>query len=57
LFFANRLTKDGESDLRKLVAGIKITRQLFQLTAFDDFRGEEAAAGAVFNLLFRFQQS
>ncbi|BAY11422.1 GMC family oxidoreductase [Calothrix sp. NIES-2098] len=36
----------GESDLQKLVAGIKITRQIFHSNAFDDFRGEEAAPGA-----------
>ncbi|WP_341530459.1 GMC family oxidoreductase N-terminal domain-containing protein [Nostoc sp. UHCC 0302] len=35
----------SESDLQKLVAGIKIIRQIFQSTAFDDFRGEEAAPG------------
>ncbi len=33
----------SESDLQKLVAGIKILRQIFQSNAFDDFRGEEAA--------------
>ncbi|MGL5943591.1 MAG: GMC family oxidoreductase [Waterburya sp.] len=36
----------SKSDLQKLVAGIKIIRQIFQSTAFDEFRGEEAAPGA-----------
>ncbi|MEG4593873.1 GMC family oxidoreductase N-terminal domain-containing protein [Microcoleus sp. F8_C2] len=36
----------SESDLQKLVAGIKISRQLFHSTAFDEFRGEEVAPGA-----------
>ncbi|OUL20167.1 choline dehydrogenase [Nostoc sp. RF31YmG] len=36
----------SESDLQKLVAGIKIIRQIFHSNAFDDFRGEEAAPGA-----------
>ncbi|MEG4105679.1 GMC family oxidoreductase N-terminal domain-containing protein [Microcoleus sp. S13_C5] len=34
------------SDLQKLVAGIKISRQLFHSDAFDEFRGEEVAPGA-----------
>jgi choline dehydrogenase len=36
----------SESDVQKLVAGIKIIRQIFQSNAFDEFRGEEAAPGA-----------
>ncbi|MDZ8055324.1 MAG: GMC family oxidoreductase [Aulosira sp. ZfuVER01] len=36
----------NQSDLHKLVAGIKIIRQMFQSNAFDKFRGEEAAPGA-----------
>ncbi|OUL25001.1 choline dehydrogenase [Nostoc sp. T09] len=36
----------SESDVQKLIAGIKIIRQIFQANAFDDFRGEEAAPGA-----------
>jgi choline dehydrogenase len=36
----------NESDLQKLVAGIKIIRQIFQSNEFDDFRGKEAAPGA-----------
>jgi choline dehydrogenase len=36
----------SESDLQKLVAGIKIIRQLFHSKAFDEFRGEEVAPGA-----------
>ncbi len=36
----------SESDLQKLVAGIKIIRQMFQSNAFDEFRGEEVAPGA-----------
>ncbi|MDZ8239451.1 MAG: GMC family oxidoreductase N-terminal domain-containing protein [Nostoc sp. ChiQUE01a] len=35
----------SKSDLQKLVAGIKIIRQIFQSNIFDDFRGEEAAPG------------
>ncbi|MCP6762154.1 MAG: GMC family oxidoreductase N-terminal domain-containing protein [Fischerella sp. CENA71] len=35
----------SESDLQKLVAGIKIIRQLFNSSVFDDFRGEEVAPG------------
>lgn len=36
----------SESDLQKLVAGIKIIRQILHSKAFDDFRGEEVAPGA-----------
>lgn len=36
----------SESDVQKLVAGIKIIRQLFHSNAFDEFRGEEVAPGA-----------
>ncbi|MEH2252219.1 GMC family oxidoreductase [Nostoc sp.] len=36
----------SQSDLKKLVAGIKLIRQLFQTRAFDEFRGEEIAPGA-----------
>ncbi|MBE8968640.1 GMC family oxidoreductase N-terminal domain-containing protein [Nostocales cyanobacterium LEGE 12452] len=36
----------SESDLQKLLAGIKIIRQIFQSDVFDEFRGEEVAPGA-----------
>ncbi|RCJ19609.1 choline dehydrogenase [Nostoc minutum NIES-26] len=36
----------SESDLQKLLAGIKIIRQIFHSNIFDEFRGEEAAPGA-----------
>ncbi|MDZ8185315.1 MAG: GMC family oxidoreductase N-terminal domain-containing protein [Nostoc sp. ChiSLP02] len=36
----------SESDLQKLLAGIKIMRQIFQSSVFDEFRGEEVAPGA-----------
>jgi choline dehydrogenase len=36
----------NQSDVSKLVAGIKIIRQLFHSSAFDGFRGEEVAPGA-----------
>ncbi|MEH2252811.1 GMC family oxidoreductase [Nostoc sp.] len=36
----------SESDLQKLLAGIKILRQIFHSDVFDEFRGEEAAPGA-----------
>jgi len=36
----------SEADVQKLVAGIKLMRQLFQTSAFDEFRGEEIAPGA-----------
>ncbi|NMG20417.1 GMC family oxidoreductase [Brasilonema bromeliae] len=36
----------SESDVQKLVAGIKIIRQLFNSSVFDEFRGEEAAPSA-----------
>ncbi|WP_298916282.1 GMC oxidoreductase [uncultured Nostoc sp.] len=36
----------SQSDVKKLVAGIKLIRQLFQTRAFDEFRGEEIAPGA-----------
>lgn len=35
----------SQSDLQKLVTGIKIIRQLFHSAAFDEFRGEEVAPG------------
>ncbi|NUN66821.1 choline dehydrogenase (plasmid) [Pseudanabaena biceps] len=36
----------SSSDLQKLVFGIKRIRELFQTSAFDQFRGEEVAPGA-----------
>lgn len=36
----------SEADVQKLVEGIKLLRQLFQTSAFDEFRGEEIAPGA-----------
>ncbi|MBP5971311.1 GMC family oxidoreductase N-terminal domain-containing protein [Brasilonema sp. CT11] len=36
----------SESDVQKLVAGIKIIRQLCNSSVFDEFRGEEVAPGA-----------
>jgi choline dehydrogenase len=36
----------SESDLHKLVVGVKLIRKLFQTSAFDEFRGEEVAPGA-----------
>lgn len=36
----------SESDMQKLVAGVKIIRKLFAVSAFDEFRGEEVAPGA-----------
>jgi choline dehydrogenase len=36
----------NESDSQKLLAGIKIIRQILQSSAFDEFRGEEVAPGA-----------
>ncbi len=36
----------SQADVQKLVAGIKLMRQLFQTSAFDEFRGEEIAPGA-----------
>ncbi|MGL4880363.1 MAG: GMC family oxidoreductase, partial [Waterburya sp.] len=35
----------SETDVRKLVAGIRLMRQLFQSRAFDEFGGEEIAPG------------
>ncbi len=35
----------SEADVQKLVEGIKLIRQLFQSSAFDEFRGEEIAPG------------
>jgi choline dehydrogenase len=35
----------SSSDLQKLVAGVKLIRELFQASAFDEFRGEEVAPG------------
>jgi len=34
------------TDVQKLVAAIKLMRQLFHNSAFDEFRGEEIAPGA-----------
>jgi choline dehydrogenase len=39
----------NQSDVQKLVDGVKLTRQLFQTSAFDEFRGEEIAPGANVN--------
>ena len=36
----------SEADVQKLVAGIKLLRNLFGASAFDKFRGEEIAPGA-----------
>ncbi|NEU78613.1 GMC family oxidoreductase N-terminal domain-containing protein [Nostoc sp. UIC 10630] len=36
----------SESDLQKLLAGVKIIRQIFHSSVFDELRGEEAAPGA-----------
>ncbi|MBD2524709.1 GMC family oxidoreductase [Nostoc sp. FACHB-133] len=36
----------SQSDVQKLVAGVKLMRQLFQTSAFDEFRGREVAPGA-----------
>lgn len=36
----------SQADVQKLVEGIKLIRQLFQSTAFDQFRGQEIAPGA-----------
>ena len=36
----------SQADLQKLVEGIKLIRQLFEHSAFDEFRGEEIAPGA-----------
>ncbi|MDZ8026797.1 MAG: GMC family oxidoreductase N-terminal domain-containing protein [Nostoc sp. DedQUE11] len=36
----------SESDLQKLLAGIKIIRQIFHSSVFDELRGEEVAPGA-----------
>ncbi|WP_460200243.1 GMC family oxidoreductase [Scytonema sp. NUACC21] len=36
----------SQSDVQKLVAGIKLLRNLFHSSAFDEFRGEEIAPGA-----------
>ena len=35
----------SQADVQKLVEGIKLIRQLFQSTAFDQFRGKEIAPG------------
>jgi choline dehydrogenase len=35
----------SQSDVQKLVTGIKLMRQLFQSNAFDEFRGREVAPG------------
>jgi choline dehydrogenase len=36
----------SQADLQNLVEGIKLIRQLFEHSAFDEFRGEEIAPGA-----------
>ena len=36
----------SEADVQKLVAAIKLTRQLFHMSHFDEFRGAEIAPGA-----------
>ena len=36
----------SESDVQKLVSGIKLIRNLFHSSAFDEFRGKEVAPGA-----------
>lgn len=36
----------SQADVQKLVEGVKLIRQLFQTSAFDEFRGEEIAPGA-----------
>src|SRR5919202_2144392 len=36
----------SEFDVQKLVSGIKLIRQLFHSSAFDEFRGKEVAPGA-----------
>jgi choline dehydrogenase len=36
----------SEADVQKLVAGIKLMRELFQTSAFDEFRGRAVAPGA-----------
>ncbi len=36
----------SQSDVQKLVAGVKLMRQLFDNSAFDEFRGEEIAPSA-----------
>jgi choline dehydrogenase len=35
----------SQSDIEKLIAGLKLIRQLFHDTAFDEFRGKEIAPG------------
>ncbi len=36
----------SQADVQKLVEGIKLIRQLFQTSAFDEFRGQEITPGA-----------
>jgi len=36
----------SQADVQKLVAGVKLLRQLFRSIAFDEFRGKEVAPGA-----------
>jgi choline dehydrogenase len=36
----------SQSDVQKLVAGIKLIRELFHTSAFDEFRGKEIAPGS-----------
>jgi choline dehydrogenase len=37
---------ESQADVQKLVEGIKLIRQLFQTSAFDNFHGEEIAPGS-----------
>jgi choline dehydrogenase len=37
---------EHESDVQKLVLGVRIIRELFSTDLFDEFRGEEVAPGA-----------
>ncbi len=36
----------SQSDVKKLIAGVKLIRQLFHDPGFDEFRGREVAPGA-----------
>lgn len=36
----------SQSDVQKLIEGVRLMRQLFQTSAFDEFRGREVAPGA-----------
>ncbi len=37
---------ESESDVQKLIEGVKLVRKLFHSSAFDEFRGREVAPGA-----------